>query len=257
MASPLDTVLNARICTIEHLANHFSRGTPIRLRGIYTSVDRLSNNAQAFWALRETKSARGRAFADRVIKVQRDARRFMTRHDADALDDFVFRQKSAACERELRETKESLRVLEMAAENSKVASQDETSPLPILAPATPFTVEILSINTPARMLVAKSPTIPLILKYHPHSQRYQLIERYCGHLECTIEENLSHYYLEPAEMLYAAWAPGMLHVHTEGYGNGGEAKDDYCNLEVRDVDELEAFMEDLIEKRVRVQQVTV
>ncbi|KAL8644999.1 MAG: hypothetical protein Q9210_006958, partial [Variospora velana] len=70
-------------------------------------------------------------------------------------------------------------------------------------------------------------------------------------------ENLSHYYLEPAEMLYAAWAPGMLHVHTEGYGNEGEAKGDYCNLEMRDVDELEAFMEDLIEKRVRVQQVTV
>ncbi|KAL9008940.1 MAG: hypothetical protein Q9173_005990, partial [Seirophora scorigena] len=120
MATPLDTVLNARITAIEHVARHFCQGTPVRLYGNYNATDRLSNNAQSFWALRETNSSCGRVYADRVTKVQRDARRFMTRYDVDALEDFVIRQKAAACERELREIKDSLRALE-GAENGKDA----------------------------------------------------------------------------------------------------------------------------------------
>ncbi|KAL8959280.1 MAG: hypothetical protein Q9193_003835, partial [Seirophora villosa] len=120
MATPIDTVLNARITAMEHLARHFCQGAPIRLFGNFNATGRLSNNAQSFWALRETSSSCGRAYADRLEKVQRDLRMFMTRHDLDALEDFLIRQKAAACERELREIKESLQTLE-GAENGKDA----------------------------------------------------------------------------------------------------------------------------------------
>ncbi|KAI4175713.1 MAG: hypothetical protein LQ348_006125, partial [Seirophora lacunosa] len=120
MATPLDTVLNARITAMEYLARHFCQGAPVRLYGNFNATGRLSHNAQSFWALRETSSSCGRAYADRLTTVQRELRMFMTRPDLDALEDFLIRQKAAACERELREIKESLRALE-GAENGNDA----------------------------------------------------------------------------------------------------------------------------------------
>lgn len=63
--------------------------------------ERLSYNAQGFWAARETKSPCARNFADRVEKIQRECRMFLSRPDWEALDDYVCRQKQAACEVEL------------------------------------------------------------------------------------------------------------------------------------------------------------
>lgn len=106
------------------------------------------------------------------------------------------------------------------------------------------------------MLVAKDPDLPFVLKFSPRTQRYQLAERYCGHPECYIEENLSHYYLDPAEIAYVAWAPGMLFIHTETRNETMDKENDYCNLGVKDVEELEALMEHMKTKGVQVEKFT-
>lgn len=119
-----------------------------------------------------------------------------------------------------------------------------------------FSVELLSVNTSARMLVAKVPDMPFVLKFSRHTQRYQLADSYCGHPECDIDENLSHYYLDPAEIAFVFWAPGMLFVHTETRVYKKDEKPEYCNLGVKDVDDLEGLMEHMKMKGIHVQQVT-
>ncbi|KAL8746828.1 MAG: hypothetical protein Q9184_007690, partial [Pyrenodesmia sp. 2 TL-2023] len=119
-----------------------------------------------------------------------------------------------------------------------------------------FAVELHSINTSARMLVSKVPDMPFVLKFSAHTQRYQLADSRCGHPGCDIDENLSHYYLDPAEIAFVFWAPGMLFVHTETRVYKEEEKADYCNLEVKDVEELEELMEHMKMKGIHVQQVT-
>lgn len=98
--------------------------------------------------------------------------------------------------------------------------------------------------------------MPFVLKFSPHTQRYQLADSCCGHPECDIDENLSHYYLDPAEIALVFWAPGMLFVHTETRVYKKEEKAEYCNLGVKDVEELEELMEHMKMKGIPVQQVT-
>ncbi len=101
MPTPLDNVLRKRIATLETLSYHLHQEVQLRSASGMTPQERLSFNAQGFWAMRETKSSQARHFADRVATIQRDCREFLSRHDWDALDDYVLRQKQAACEAEL------------------------------------------------------------------------------------------------------------------------------------------------------------
>lgn len=101
MRNPLDNVLLKRITTLETLSYHLHQEVQFRSASGMTPQERLSFNAQGFWATRETKSSQARHFADRVATIQHDCREFLSRHDWEALDDYVFRQKQAACEAEL------------------------------------------------------------------------------------------------------------------------------------------------------------
>ncbi len=107
------------------------------------------------------------------------------------------------------------------------------------------------------MLVAKDPELPFVLKFSPHTRHYQLADSYCGHLDCHLEEELSHYFLDPAEIAFVFWAPGMLFVHMENrvYNKEDEVAE-YCNLGLKDVEGLEGLMEHMKTEGVEVQQVT-
>lgn len=113
MANALDVVLNSRISIIEVLSAQARQGSRLKTSGNYTTQQRMSNNAQSFWALRETKSTCGRAFADRVFKVQQGSLRVLSKHDLEALEDFFLRQRKAACDTELEHIQvySSIRVL--------------------------------------------------------------------------------------------------------------------------------------------------
>lgn len=106
------------------------------------------------------------------------------------------------------------------------------------------------------MLASKDGMMPFVLKFFEHTGKYQLIERYCGHAECHAEENLVHYFIDPANLGLVAWAPGSTFVHTqtENYKKG--VSGDYCNLQLRDVEGLEELMEHMKAKGIMPQKVT-
>lgn len=100
MANPLDLVLDNRISILESLCARYRQGTCLAY-GKFTPLQRMSNNAQSFWALKETKSPCGRSYANRVSKLQHEGRSFLHNYDLKALEDFASRQKQVACEAEL------------------------------------------------------------------------------------------------------------------------------------------------------------
>lgn len=115
----------------------------------------------------------------------------------------------------------------------------------------PLAVEILNVNTGTRMLASKNDEQPFTLKFFEDCGRYQVIDPWCGDHG---EDNLVHFFIEPAAVDFVAWAPQSLFIHTQTKNFKKGMRGSYCNIELRSVEGLEDLLEHMKEQGMSVQK---
>ncbi|KAL8827644.1 MAG: hypothetical protein Q9170_006936 [Blastenia crenularia] len=260
MNDPVDNAIETNILHLEWLANEFPSRSNDAIRG------ELRYRASQAFALRESITAEGSKFAERVVKVQEKLLYYFAEHELEPLRDFIVRQKQVALQTEIDTIKEDLRTLEDydkkagKAENGASGCQSDVPVYEITSPPStpelPLYVEVMNMNTSGRMLASKDEDLPFILKFFEDTGKYQLVEKYCMHSECYTQESLIHYYIDSKNLGLVAWAPGSSFVHTQTQNYKKGVRGDFCNVQVRDLDCLEYLVEHMKRRGIMVQQVT-
>ncbi|KAL8685174.1 MAG: hypothetical protein Q9218_007932, partial [Villophora microphyllina] len=81
---------------------------------------------------------------------------------------------------------------------------------PPFHPSYPLSLEVLSINTPTRMLVAKPHSPPFTMIFNTITQTYGLAEFECEHTDFDIADPTTRllHHLDPGKLGYVAWCSG-------------------------------------------------
>ncbi|KAI4169419.1 MAG: hypothetical protein LQ343_005723 [Gyalolechia ehrenbergii] len=257
MADPLDKVLDTNIFNLEWMAGQRQdQATP-------ETLGQLLETANDFLALRETMSPMGTTFVDRLTKAFEKIEKLLPDGDLIGLEDFINRQKLVTLEADLGKLKESIQALEVAekeagnteapaAEQDKVPVYEITSPPESPTFTFPLAVEILNVNTGARMLASKDDEKPFVLKFFEECGRYQVIDPWCG---AHGEDNLVHFFIDPGNVGFVAWAPKSTFIHTQTENYRKCESGDFCNIELRDVEGLEDLLEHMKGRGISVQKV--
>ncbi|KAL8702704.1 MAG: hypothetical protein Q9201_004125 [Fulgogasparrea decipioides] len=267
MADPLDDIIGICIHHLERLTNNLRPRSQDKVRDILPYI------AYLFSGLRTTSSDRGRDFANKVEIVLKKAIQYYPLQRLDGLEDFIMRQQTASCEREVMQLKKELHEPadeEKEGKTRKIDGSDikrdktpngQAEDVKFI-PSSPFSMNILSINTNKRMLVAKDGAEPVVLTFNDLTQAYGLEELECEHKDLEIGEKRKRllHSLDPERLAYVAWSPGFLFVHTrtKDYkkSKGKLMCGGYCNLGVVDVDGLECLVEHLKERNVIVEMLS-
>lgn len=106
------------------------------------------------------------------------------------------------------------------------------------------------------MLASKDNEKPFILKFFEDWSRYQVIDPFIDPWSGDHgEDNLVHFFIEPKTVNFVAWAPRSLFVHTQTKGYQKGVRGDYCNIELRGVQDLEDLLEHMKGQGISVQKV--